>query len=161
MELGELDIIDDAFELKHQASGEVTYMPIMDEYPSAENQFDLMSNAEGGGVDPEMIAGAVTAVAGIASSISANKSQSKQELKNRCGRKPLFKKNRGTWDKCAEQFYLGDSGGVNKSMQQQPVYLPPPPTPQKGMSTGAIVGIVLGVVALGVGGFFLYKRSKG
>lgn len=174
MAFEDLNINNSEWEVYHNSEGML--VPIMDDYPSPENTFDVMSGTDAGvtggtggtggdgktKLDPEAVAGLVTAVGGVASTFLANRDSSKGDLRNRCGRRPLFRKNRGEYDRCKEEYFkeLQGGGSFKSGMQQQqlPVYTPPPP-PQ-GMSTTAKVGIALGIVALGVGGYFLWKRSK-
>lgn len=173
MAFEDLNINSSEWEVYHNSDGML--VPIMDDYPSPENSFDVFSNNDGAtgtgtqqkqGVDPELVAGAVTTVATIGSQLLANRDPNsvKKQLRDRCGRRPLFRKNRGEYDKCKEQFYTDMQGGgsFKSGMQTQtsnlPVYTPPPPP--TGMSTTAKIGIALGIVALGVGGYFLYKRGK-
>lgn len=180
MAFEELNIGNDEWEVFHNSEGML--VPIMDEYPSPENTFDVWSGVDDGdtapppapttpaprqGVDPELLAGALTTAVSVGSQLYANRDTSKRELKNVCGSKPFCigkKRCRDKKDKyeaCKKEFYMGSGGFKSGGTQQQtmPVYTPPPPP--RGMSTTAKVGIALGIVALGVGGYFLYKRSKG
>jgi hypothetical protein len=166
MAFEDLNINNSEWEVYHNSEGML--VPIMDEYPSPENTFDVWSSNEGATtttntnekLDPEAIAGLVTTVATVGSQLVANRDETKRDLKNRCGRRPLLRKNRAEYDRCKEEFYKEMQGGgsFKSTMPQQPIVVAPPP-PQ-GMSTTAKIGIALGIVALGVGGYFLWKRSK-
>ena len=172
MAFEELDINSTEWEVFHNSEGML--VPIMDEYPSPENTFDVWSGVDDGdattppptdptkrqGIDPELLAGALTTAVSVGSQLYANRDTSKRELKQVCGRRPLFKKNRGEYDKCKKEFYMGSGGFKSGGTQQQPMPTYTPPPPPRGMSTTAKVGIALGIVALGVGGYFLYKRGK-
>jgi hypothetical protein len=177
MALEELDITNDqSFELHHNfgAEAEVIEMPLMDDYPNPENQFDVFLHNDGaqsggtggtGGVDPNAIAGAVGAVAGLASSLSQNRDETKQQLRTRCGRKPLFgKEKKKRYFECVDKFYGGggaDMGGGFDTKSMQTPYIPPVVDEPRGLSQGAKIGIGIAVVAvLGVGGYFLYKKMK-
>lgn len=158
MAFEDLNINNSEWEVYHNSEGML--VPIMDEYPSPENTFDVWSSAEDETkLDPEAVAGLVTTVATVGSQLVANKDETKKDLKNRCGRRPLLKKNRAEYDRCREEFYKEmQGGGISKSTQPQaPVYTPPPPP--KGMSTTAKIGIALGIVALGVGAYFVFRKK--
>lgn len=115
-------------------------------------------NAEGGGeskVSPEMIQagiGATTAiVAGIQASKASPSGQAKQDLKNACGRKPLFKKKKAKWQECVNEYMK------SKQVAQTPVapVAPPVDYSQRNMrsgddSDGKILGMPKGL-AIGLG----------
>lgn len=119
---------------------------------------DGYSNGEGGGeskVSPEMIQagiGATTAIiAGIQASKASPAGQSKQDLKNACGRKPLFKKKKAKWQECVNEYMKA------KQVAQTPVapVAPPVDYSQRGMkanddSDGKILGMPKGL-AIGLG----------
>lgn len=180
MAFEDLNINNSEWEVFHNSEG--LLVPIMDDYPSPENTFDVWSGVDDGkapattppadntkqGIDPNALAGALTTVATVGSQLYANRDTSKRELKNVCGRKPFCigkgscRDRKNKYEECKKEFYTGSGGfksGGTQMQQQMPVYTPPP-QPQ-GMSTTAKVGIALGIIALGVGGYFLYKRSKG
>jgi hypothetical protein len=167
--LEEIDIADNGFELYDniEGNGNMMFIPIMDEYPDAENTFDVSFGVDGqesgGGVDPNAVIGAVGQVAGAISSFK--KTGVKADIKAVCGRRPILKKKRASsgWDACASAYQqsmlgMGGGGGSNRSQENVPVYQPPTET---GMSTGAKVGIAITVVAvLGIGGFLIWKNTK-
>ena len=178
MAFEELDMNSTEWEIFHNSEGML--VPIMDEYPSPENTFDVWSDVDDAktttpppteqtrqGIDPNALAGALTTAVSVGSQLYANRDTSKRELKNVCGGKPFcIGKNRcrdkkDKYEACKKEFYMGSGGfksGGTQQEQQMPVYTPQPqPT---GMSTIAKVGIALGIVALGVGGYFLYKRKR-
>ena len=66
-----------------------------------------------------------------------------------CGRRPLFPgAKRDAYDKCVAQA-MGGSGG----------YTPPPP-PSSSSKSNTMLYVGLGVVALGIVGFIIYRRNK-
>ena len=163
MEYENLNLNNAEWEVYHNSDGML--VPIMDEYPSPENTFDVWSNNTGAGagngdkLDPEAVASAVTTITAVGSQLLANRDSTKQELRNRCGRKPLLRKNRvgeDGYDKCRETFYKELQGGGVKSQEQNDFIPPPPP---QGLSTTAKIGIALGIVALGVGAYFLLRKK--
>lgn len=158
-QLEELDISSAEWEVSHSSADGIE-VPIMEEYPNPENTFDIFmgTNGDTTGVDPEAIAGAVATVGAVAGELIQNRDETKQQLRNRCGRRPLLRKNRGEYDKCREEFYKEIQG---TSIRTAPTTsTPPPPPPPKGMSTGAKVGIALGVIAvIGVGAYFIFKKK--
>lgn len=179
MAFEDLNINNSEWEVFHNSEG--LLVPIMDDYPSPENTFDVWSGVDDGkapttnppadttkqGIDPNALAGALTTVATVGSQLYANRDTSKRELKNVCGRKPFCigkgrcRDKKDKYEACKKEFYMGSGGfksGGTQQQQQMPVYTPP--QQPRGMSTTAKVGIALGIVALGVGGYFLYKRSQ-
>ena len=160
MEYENLNLNNSEWEVYHNSDGML--VPIMDEYPSPENTFDVWSNNTGAGagngdkLDPEAVASAVTTITAVGSQLLANRDSTKQELRNRCGRKPLLRKNRVEYDRCRETFYKDMQGGGFKSQEQNDFIPPPPP---QGLSTTAKIGIALGIVALGVGAYFLLRKK--
>lgn len=116
--------------------------------------------------DPEKVAGAITsgatAISSLATMTQAFKgdgtkppSQRKQ-LKQVCGRKPLFKKKRVEYDKCVANYNANKS---NIAPQPQPTNDKPlaPPPPPDNKKRNIIIGVV--VVALIVGAYVGYKKG--
>jgi len=175
----ELDIIDKSFELNdlHSSAEGRIFVPIMDEYPDPENTFDLMQNADGEGysnqdggfqVSGEDVAGAVEGVGAIVQAFK--KTGLKKTIKDTCGRRPLSKKKRESqgWNACEAKVKAIASGDFVSPQQQQQEQRQQQrqqqqfDTPPSGMSTGAKVGIGIGIVAvLGIVGFVIYKRRQG
>lgn len=166
MEYENLNLNNAQWEVYHNSDGML--VPIMDEYPSPENTFDVWSNntgdvagggaTEGAKLDPEAVVSAVSTITAVGSQLLADRDSTKQELRNLCGRKPLLRKNRVEYDRCRETFYKELQGGGFKS-QEQNDFIPPPPPPRQGLSTTAKIGIALGIVALGVGAYFLLRKK--
>ena len=168
MAFEELNTNNVEWEVFHNSDG--MYVPIMDEYPSPENTFDVWSGVDDepqakSGIDPELLAGAFNTAVTIGADLYANRDSSKQELKQVCGRKPFCigkgrcKDKKDKHNACKQSYYTPQQSGGNKSTPP-PAYIPPRPPRPQGMSTSAKVGIALSIVALGVGGYFLYRRSK-
>ena len=178
MAFEDLNVNNSEWEVYHNSDG--LLVPIMDDYPSPENTFDVWSGVDDAkttttppttdptkkqGIDPNALAGALTTVATVGSQLYANRDTSKQELKNVCGRKPFCigknacRDRKNKYEACKKEFYMGSGGFKSGGTQQQPMPTYTPPPPPRGMSTTAKVGIALGIIALGVGGYFLYKRS--
>jgi hypothetical protein len=115
----------------------------------------IFSNAEG--ANPDAIKAAGDVLTGIGTTLAARQ-RPLTEVEQRCGKKPVGKKQRAIWQKCVDA-----NGGLAMQPTTPPVQEQPIPdanTKQpmsKGMKTGLIVG---GVVLLGVIGFLIYKSSK-
>jgi LPXTG-motif cell wall-anchored protein len=83
---------------------------------------------------------------------ATGKSASRQARIAACGRKPLFgKKKKEEYRKCLEQA----QGGADTRSNDFP---PPSTSDEGGNNTMMYVGIGLGVIVLGVVGFFLYRK---
>lgn len=179
----ELDIIDESFELQSNVSGDgIQYMPLMEEYPNADNTFDIFSGI--GGLSPEMIAGmtdaqlklaqeeadkgrtidpkAITgAIEGVTGLIALfGKTEAEQMLKTTCGGRPLLAKNRTRWQSCADNFFSQQAGryGFAPNQMGRYPYTPTYTPPKQGLSTGAWVGIGVGT-ALVIGTIIYFSRG--
>jgi hypothetical protein len=172
----ELDIVDKNFELNDLYNGaEVNQVPIMDEYPDPKNTFELdleeFSNQEGGfQMSGDDIGNAVQGVASIASLFK--KTGLKATIKDTCGRRQWSKKKRESsgWNACEAKVKAIASGTYvdpirlqrEQEQQRQQQQQQRPPNRPRGMSTGAKVGIGLGIFAvLGIVGVIIYKKRKG
>ena len=77
MEYENLNLNNAEWEVYHNSDGML--VPIMDEYPSPENTFDVWSNNTGAGagngdkLDPEAVASAVTTITAVGSQLLANR----------------------------------------------------------------------------------------
>lgn len=120
------------------------------------------SSSDGGGfsmdnVDPELINAAISTtgtIIGMAAN-SSKKTELEQHLKSVCGSRPLIGKGRKeAYRACATealQTLMGyGAGGARGSQNYGQSGSGSYPPPRQGMSTGAVLGIVGGVVALGV-----------
>lgn len=160
LERMDIDLTDKNFEFSNSTDG-------------SDNAKEF-SNAEGK-VDPKLVAGAITSAAGVATSLIGNKSELEQQIKARCGRKPWFngKGQKDEWRDCRENFIttqqelerariaaMNQQGGntqQGKGGYQQPEYRPD--QDKKGVSTLAVVGIALGVVAVGLTTYLIAKKK--
>jgi hypothetical protein len=102
----------------------------------------------------------VTSLGGIISQLPKN--QAKQEIKAACGRRPLLKKKRATWDKCAADYIQSKNA---PPLQQQDTNQSPqqnnntPPTDEKKFYQKPLFIVGVSVVVL-VGGFLAFKFFK-
>lgn len=156
-----LDLDNRQWEVYHNTDG--MYVPIMDEYPNPRNTFDVfmgVDETKTGKVDAEAVSQAVTTAVSVGSQLYQSRDESKKGLKQRCGSRPILKKNRAEYDRCREEYYKDLQGGGIKSTgsTQDATFTPPPPAPT-GMSTTAKVGIALGIIAVGVGAYFLLRKK--
>jgi hypothetical protein len=120
------------------------------------------SNGGGGGfsmddIDPELVNAAISTT-GTLIGMAANsnrKSEVEQHLKATCGRRPRIGKGRKeAYRQCANQALqtlMGFNQGMGRGQggwdnQNQGGWGQPP---RQGMSTGAVIGIVAGVVVVG------------
>lgn len=121
-------------------------------------------------VDPEKLAQGLTATAGAISSVGSTiqafkgdgtKTPSRRkQLKEVCGRKPLFKKNReGEYDKCVANYNAGKIGNVETRTQTQTTSddTPPPPPSTDNTKRNIIIGVV--VIGLLATAFIGYKKG--
>jgi hypothetical protein len=173
---------DATFELYHNSEGaEILNNRTLTTYPSEKSSFQVFLGFEGEETkpktdttktkptyDPEKIAQGVTATAGAISSVGSTiqafkgdgtKAPSRRkQLKDVCGRKPVLKKNRGTYDKCVADYNAGKVGGSTRMAE-------PPPTETKTEETPPTDNkkrnIIIGVVVVGVlvTAFIGYKKG--
>lgn len=113
-------------------------------------------------VDPEVVsAGVQTAAALAAAAKDRPRNTVKKDLKAVCGRKPLLKKKRAEWDKCASDYMKSkssESTSSQSSASEAAKYIDEPTKEEKkflGMPMG--VGVTVTVVAVAAIGFFAYK----
>jgi hypothetical protein len=140
----------------------------------SKNKEEQLKTAEGdskkGNYDPEKVAGAITsgatALSSVVTTVQAFKNPNKQptrrkQLKDVCGKKPLLKKNRGTYDKCVADYNAGKLGGntntkePNSGSDSNNNTPPPPPTDNK--KRNIIIGLVIAGVL--VTAFIGYKKG--
>jgi hypothetical protein len=151
------------------ASSEEMIVPIMKNYPSPSNTFDIYSNNEGGGeggVEGGFDVNQAIEIGGqVLGSLLQNQDGTKKELRQVCGRRPLLRRNRGDYDACRERFYreLQGIGGSDKGISNEQLLelmRQRDANSKKGkIGTPAVVGIVLGALAVGTA-IFLIARKK-
>jgi hypothetical protein len=146
-------------------------------YPSEKSSYQVFLGVDGEEkkpdekktkIDPEKLAQGVTATASAISSVGStiqafkgdgSKPKSRRkELKDVCGRKPLLKKNRATYDKCVADYNAGKIGNVmpnNQRTSETPTETPPAEQPNNTKK------IVIGLVVVGVlvTAFIGYKKG--
>lgn len=107
----------------------------------------------------ELISSGVQTGQAISGTIKSFQTQEKQSLKAKCGRRPIFKKNRKTYDSCVQDYNnslggnVGGNTGGNTSGER---FLPNDEPPKKNRTT---TFIIVGVVAVAlIGGLFYLKK---
>ena len=83
----------------------------------------------------------------------------RKSLKDACGRKPLFGKEKKGYNDCVKEYNAGKIGGVNTKAPESSSNETPPETPPETNNTtrNIIIGVV--VLALGVTAFIGYKKG--
>ena len=157
---------DAQFELFSNSNGAMMLDRTLMSYPNEKNSFDVFLGEDGSysyfedsdkpKFDPEKLAGAITAGASagssIASTVQALKDPNKQpsrrkQLKDVCGRKPLFgKQQKKVYNDCVAQYNAGKIGGTSE-MPQAPQA---PQAPQEPEPTNNTKKIVIGLVVVGL-----------
>ena len=98
-----------------------------------------------------------TQIGGFASQLPKN--QAKQDMKAVCGRRPLLRKNRASWDKCASDYAKNKSEQPSQDNKSQQNYNTSLPTEEKKFYQKPL--FIVGVSAVVIlGGFFIYKFTK-
>jgi hypothetical protein len=104
-------------------------------------------------INPDVLKTGGEVLAGIGSAL-VNRQRSYTDAEQRCGKKPIGKKARESWQKCV------DSGvGIVAPMQQTPT-METAPTKTPMTKNTKIALISGGVVLLTVIGYLIYKKSK-
>jgi hypothetical protein len=177
---------DATFEVYHNSEGgQLLDNRVLLSYPSEKSSFDVFLGADGYSnfntddttstekpkVDAEKVAQGITAGATALSSVvgtvqafkgDGTKAPSRRkQLKEVCGRKPLFGKEKKGYNDCVKQYNAGKIGGVNtKSSDNSGNDTPPPPPPiepTNNTTRNIIIGVV--VLALGVTAFIGFKKG--
>jgi hypothetical protein len=96
----------------------------------------------------------------VAGAVKSFQTQEKQNIKAKCGRKPILKKNRGTYDNCVKEYLAslsggGDTGGGDTGGQKSGEIQDEKP---KSNTTKYIIA---GVIVLGLIGGFIYLKKTG
>ena len=133
MEQLDIDIYDDSFDVDEEFS----------------NNTGGAKTGGGSKLDPNALMTALGGVATMVGSFGAGKrakEQGKADAKNYASQLALAKEQNKALATQTEMMRIGAS------------QTPPPP---QGMSTGAKIGIAVGGIIFLVGGYLLYKRSRG
>jgi len=180
---------DSSFEVYHNSEGAkiLGWDRTLMQYPNEKNSFDVFmgftdENKDGkedkSGKTQEEIAkekadreekikqyasigkDAIQTGQAVAGAVKSFQTQEKQNIKAKCGRKPLFKKNRGTYDNCVKEYLASLSGGGDTSGGDT-----------GGKKSGEIEDekpksnttkyIIAGVIVLGLIGGFIYLKKTG
>lgn len=175
---------DATFEVFANSEGaELLNNRVLLSYPSEKSSFDVFLGADGDydyysnfnpttetgdkpKVDPEKIAQGITtlstAISSGATAFQALKGDGtkapsrRKALKDVCGRKPLFGKEKKGYNDCVKKYNEGKLGGVDsKAPNENDTPPPPPPTePTNNTTRNIIIGVVvLGVLATAFIGF--------
>jgi hypothetical protein len=182
---------DATFELYHNTEGaSLLNNRVLTTYPSEKSSFQVFLGLDGysnfeddkkdekketekdpkdtlSKVDPEKIAGGITATAGafgsVASTVQAfkgdrpKKPSRRKQLKEVCGAKPLLnKQKKATYNTCVADYNAGKRGGV---VDTQTDSTPPPPPSDDAPNNKK--KIIIGLVVVGVlaGVFIAYKKG--
>jgi hypothetical protein len=95
----------------------------------------------------------------VAGAVKSFQTQQQQNIKAVCGRKPLRKKNRATYDQCVQNYMAslsggGDTGGDTGGKKSAEIEDEKP----KSNTTKYIIA---GVIVLGLIGGFIYLKKTG
>lgn len=103
-------------------------------------------------INPDVLKTGADVLTGVATSL-VNRQRQYTDAEQRCGKRPLGKKNREVWQKCVDS-----NVGAIAPMQNIPT---PTETPTKApMSKGMKIGLISGgIILVGLIGFAIYKQS--
>jgi hypothetical protein len=182
-------INDNSFEVYHNSEGAkiLSWDRTLMQYPSEKSSFDIFlgftdENKDGkddkSGKTKEQIAkekadreekikqyasigkDAIQTGQAVAGAVKSFQTQQQQNIKAVCGRKPLRKKNRATYDQCVQNYMAslsggGDTGGDTGGKKSGEIEDEKPP---KSNTTKYIIA---GVIVLGLIGGFIYLKKTG
>lgn len=110
----------------------------------------------------ELISSGVQTGQAVAGAVKSFQTEEKKTLKQVCGRRPILKKNRATYDTCVSNYRSGlgggstgggdtggDTGGKKSTMDDEP---------KKNRTT---TYVIIGVVAVAVIGGLIYLKKTG
>lgn len=138
-------------------------MNIITNKPIIYSGFEGYSNAgdeepkQGKSYNPDALKAGADVLTGIGTAIAGRQRQL-TDIEQRCGKKPLGKKQRAQWQKCVDA-----NGGLAMQPTTPPAQEPPiaDSNTKQPMSKGMKIGLIAGgVVLLGVIGFVIYKASN-
>jgi hypothetical protein len=171
---------DSSFELYQNLDGaEILHQNrVLMEYPSEKSSFDVFLGFQGDEDDSKKVstkidtekfteglvatAGAIGAIGATAQAFKGDGTKApsrRKELKQVCGRKPILKKNRGTYDKCVSDYNAGKIGSVT-FQKNEPQFSQNDETPSP-TTNNTKRNVIIGVVAVGliVTAIFAYKKG--
>jgi hypothetical protein len=98
----------------------------------------------------------------VVGAVKSFQTQEKKSIKEKCGRKPLLKKNRKTYDACV-QDYMNSLGGTNTPVDAGAntggeKFAPTDEPPKKNKTT---TYVIIGVVAVALIGGLIYLKKTG
>ena len=124
----------------------------------------IFSNADGdttttakSPMNPDALKAGADVLTGIGTAL-VSKQRQLTEIEQRCGKKPLGKKQRAQWQKCVDA-----NGGLamqptTPPTQEQPI---PDTNTKQPMSKNMKIGLIAGgIVLLGVIGYVIYKSNQ-
>lgn len=149
------------------ASAEEIIVPIMREYPSPSNTFDIFSSndgtQQGDGFDVNQ---AIEVGGQVIGTIIQNQDSTRKELRQFCGRRPLREKNRGEYNACRERFYREIQGiggskdeGISNEQLLELMRQRDADSKKGKIGTAGVVGIVFGVLAIGTAIYFITRKK--
>jgi hypothetical protein len=111
-------------------------------------------------INPDVLKTGGEVLAGIGSALASRQRQY-TDAEQRCGKKPLGKKNREKWQKCVDAgISTPQSSQTYQNTTQTDTDKDKEPS-KKPMSKNLKIGLIAGgVVLIAVIGFIIYKKSK-
>ena len=159
----ELEVSADYFE--PVSSSRQLIVPIMNRYPSPENTFDVFLGTDGN-EKSDIPWDEIAQVGGqVIGSAIQNQDETKKMLRQRCGRRPLLRKNRVEYDSCRDNFYKELQGlGVESSLSNEQMLeilrqQKDSESKTSKIGTAGVIGIVLGVLAVGTAIYFVARKK--
>lgn len=132
----------------------ITDKPIIfvnDSYSNADDKAEKKDKAP---INADVLQAGASVLTGVGQTIAGRQRQL-TDVEQRCGKKPLGKKERATWQKCVD----ANGGQTTSAPAPEPTSTTPPV--EQGMSKGMKIGLIVGGVALlGVIVFAVYKANK-
>lgn len=138
-------------------------------YPSEDVQNEVFSGQDGEKttkIDPQKASDTITSVGSAVGSIvgtiqafqDPSRKAKKRELKDVCGRRPVLKKNRASWDRCVANYNSQMTSVSTRSSSEDAPIVVTPPTPPANNNKKILIYVGIGAVVL-VAGYFLYKKK--
>ncbi len=149
-------------------------MPLMEEYPNPRNLFDVFIGSDGSGLGDVSTSGNVDwnqvietggqIIGTIASNRDTSNRNVRRSLRQRCGRRPLLRRNRVDYDACREKFFremqgVTDSESALTPEQLMDILSRRDAQQKPKISALGVFGIILGVAAVGTAIYFISKKK--